>query len=493
MFGSNFVPGRKWTPHIEVSPDNVGTVPPGAFKVDPFSPTLAVDPFDPAAAIVIPTGRFVSIGFSGGRGTGRYRMEINDTGRTPLTLHDGWNLTPAGMSVNQMYKEMNEFMTDSNTVKFRKGFVAEVPYILSINNSYNGFGTLVSGDKLTGYYGSTTTTSVPSYLHRGKPVKWIAKRLYTATGAASTTVQLPAALYPGVTPRIVAAFSGSGGTQVQTGQSFTNGNYPDRLANNYTTLVYSSTWAMWYVTFGSAVTEVWYEYGQDANQCGGEVHRIQSIQDMINRDDFLKWVEYAPQDYLNFPPAQQRQNVTAVTQEAATLQASTTNIFRVANYPISIFHPVLVEVTNARIIDKDGNDSGATAYASAYYALPNSTMLDARQYFNGLYHSINPRTGIIDLGTNITPITGSAVTVRVTYSYITSPRDGAVLWGGGIIGLTDGRNVPSNINSGSTGTGYPTTDVYGNTVNLTPSTAAYGTPSWLNLTDVVGGLRLFVY
>ena len=204
MYGSHFVPGRRWAPQVEVSQENVGMVPPGDFQVDPYLPSVGVDPFDPAAAIVIPSGRFVGIGYSNGRyGSTNYRSVLADTGLTPVTLHDGKNVTPAGMSINQMYRSGGEFMTDSNTVKFRKGFVAEVPYVASINNAHSSLGTLKAGDNLTGYWGSTTSTTNISMLHRGKPVRWCAKTLYSQTQSVSANIALTSAILPGLTPRVV--------------------------------------------------------------------------------------------------------------------------------------------------------------------------------------------------------------------------------------------------------------------------------------------------
>ncbi len=454
MFGSHHVPGRVWRPKIEVSQDNVGMVPPEELIVDPYLPAVGLDPFDPAGPIVIPRGRFVSIGYSGGRGSSSYRFLRTDSGKTTLTLHDGLNLTPAGMSINQMYKESNEFMTDSNTVKFRKGFVAEVPFVTAINNAH---GTLAAGDRVTGYWGSTTSTSLPSYLHRGKPVKWNARRMYSVTSSASSQIGLTAAIYPGVAPRVVTMFSSAGIVSTATA-----------------TLSFDTNQAKWIATFsgtGSAtITSVTYDYGQDEDQIAGEVLRIQSIDDMLDRDDYLKWVEYAPQDNLNYPPAMRREPVTQVGtgsdpdvnsdwETPSTVTAGFS--YRVDNYPVSIHYPFLVAFKGT-LIDKEGQTQTYTSWT----ILPYNALQDARGYFTGLYHNVNHRTGVIELNSNITTVTA----IKVLYSYITDPRDGASAWGEGIINLTDGRNlaVPSG------------------------HTSAVGVPSHLNLADVVGAMRIIV-
>lgn len=450
MFGSHPMPGRVWRPKIEVSQDNVGIVPPEELIVDPYLPALGIDPFDPAGSVVIPSGRFVSIGYSGGRGASNYRFVLADTGKTTLTLHDGKNLTPVGMSINQMYKESGEFMTDSNTVKFKKGFVAEVPYVASINAAH---GTLRAGDKVTGYWGSTTSTSIVSYLHRGKAVRWQpATVLTTPAVAASSAVRLTAAIYPGIEPTVVTQYSSAG-----------------VIVTNVTgTAAWNAGLASWVVTYagvGSAgITNVTYTHGQAEDQIGGEVLRLQSLTDILTRDDFLKWVEYAPQDYLNYPPAMQNYPVTQVGtgsdpdvnsdwETPSTVVAGSQ--YRVTNYPISVLRPFLIAFKGV-LVDINGETQTYTDWT----ILPYNAIPDARGYFSGQYHDVNWRTGVVTLMSNITTVTA----IKVLYAYITDPRDGAVAWGQGIINLTDGRNVSNQ----------------------------YGVPSHLNLSDVTGALRIIV-
>ena len=450
MFGSNMMPGRVWRPKIEVSQDNVGMVPPEELIVDPYLPAVGTDPFDPAGAVVIPSGRFVSIGFSGGRGASQYQFLRTDSGKTTLTLHDGKNLTPVGMSINQMYKAAGEFMTDSNTVKFKRGFVAEVPFVLSISNAH---GTLAAGDFLTGYWGSTTSTTTISYLHRGKPVKWTPLKVYSATGASSSMVDLTAALYPGVPATIITQFASTGALVTNVTGSVT---WDAALG-----------WVASYAGAGSStVATVVYSYGQTEDQIAGSVMRIQSLTDILNRDDFLKWVEYAPQDYLNYPPAYQAYPVTTVgtgsdpdvNNDWETPSTSVANVkYTLANTNVSIRHPLLIAFKGT-LVDKEGVSQTYTNW----YILPYNSVLDARGYFSGLYHNVNWRTGVIELGSNVVSVSA----IKVLYSYITDPRQGAAAWGAGIINLTDGRNVGGQ--------------------------AYAGIPSNLNLSDVVAAMRLLV-
>lgn len=435
MFGAHHMPNRVWAPQVEYSGEGAITAPPEELAVDPTLPVLAVDPLDPAAGIVIPRGRFVAIGFAAAvGGGGGYRMTINDNGKTVLTLCDGQNLTPVGISVNQMYKESKEYMLDSNTVKFRRNVMVEVPFVSAVNDAH---GTLRSGDAVAAYWGSTTTASptAVAFHHRGKPVKWQAMRLYFAPGTGSSNQALTAAIYPGIRPASVIGLSSTG-----TGVALSS-------------LQFDGT--QWVADFAAAVTQIFYLYGQDADQIAGELVRVQSVQDILDRDDWLKWVEMAPQDWLEWPPAAQRAPVTAVTNETpATIVAGFK--YRVANYPISIHHPVIVQIQGV-VTDTSGNQT--TYSGSDWFTLPTGVLQSGIQSFVGLYHSVNWRTGIIEISGNI-----SVTNIRVSYSYITNPATGSVLWGGGLVGLTDGSLAGTQP----------------------------GLPPHLNLSDVAGALRIIV-
>lgn len=448
MFGSFGMPNRTWKPRVQVSDESVGFVPHENLTIDPFLPAIGIDPFDPAAMIAIPQGRIVSVGYTNGQGGSHYRFLYNDTGLTPLTLHDGLNLTPAGMSINQMYKRASVdagFLTDSPTVKFKKSFSAEVPFVLSVNNAH---GALKSGDRYTGYFGSTTTQT-PGMLHRGKPVLWNPKRVYTDVSTASAVQVLDAAVYPGIVPEFVMAFA-AGVFLPSVSCSFAfNG----------------SAWQASFTGTGSGtVTAVMYRYGQEADQIAGEVVRIQSLKDMLDRDSFQKWVEYAPIDYLNYPPAAQRYPVVQILNETPSTVVAGSQ-YRTQYYPISVWHAVTVSIKGT-VVDMNGV---ATTYTD-WFDLPTTGTQDTRQWFMGNYHNVNWRTGIIELTANIVSVSA----IKVSYSYTSNPRDGAALWGGGVWNLTDGNNV--------------------NTLGGTPySNNAAGVPAHLNMPDVVAGMRLIVY
>jgi hypothetical protein len=480
FFGSHYVPSKRWAPFAEVSGPNVGQTPPEELRVDPFLPVLATDPYDPAGGggIVIPQGRFVAIGYSrtvggvgydtGGTATtvNTSRMSVSDRGKTVLTIHEGQKLTPVGMATNQIYKSADiyssgnpnqagpwrdagsPFSTDSgpsaSDVKFRRGFVAEVPYVLSVNNAH---GALLAGDRVTSHWGSTTSTSTIAFQHRGKPVKWTPSTLKMQSAAASGVIVLTAAVYPGIVPTITAMFNGA--TAV-TGAS---------------TLAYNG--ANWVATLPSACTVVWYQYGQFPDQIAGEVVRIQSLTDIADNDFLAKFVQFTKGDYLNFPPpASQRVGVTArVNETPTTITAG--SVYRLQFYPLSINHAVVIQIKGT-VIDKDGV---STTYSADWFTVPAGNGLDLRSSFTGLYHNLNWRTGILEFSANVT-----VTSIQVTYRSVTDSRFGSVIWGPGVQGLTDGQYITNGAGDASV---------------LVPNNRA-GIPPHLNSADVVGAMRVIV-
>lgn len=448
-FGHMPRPGVIYAPQIEIYPEK-GQVSNEDLVPDPWLPIAAIDSLNPTKGIVMSPGRFVSVGFSSDVSSGvqSFRMGRTSNGRTPLTLFDGKNLRPAGVTVNKIYKPTGGLsFNDQNDCKYKWNTIIEVPHVVSVNDAY---GTLDAGDYVTGYWGSTDSVSVISYIHRGKPVKWVAETTYRETaGAASAVIFLNSATNPGITPKFVAAY-GTGGTL---------------LTDVTATFGWSDAEDLWKVTFGGAgsatVQSVLYEYGQKSDLWAGRVVRLQNLNDLMTESNFLKWVEMAPNDFMNFPPltapAYQRLGVTAVTNETPTSVVAGSR-YRVANYPMAIDAPVTVEVSGATIVDYNGASSSPTGW----FALPTGA-LDQRGYFYGLYHSINWKTGILELASNIT----SLQAVRISYSYVTNPRDGAVIWGAGIENLTDGR-LQTEVTQGA------------------------GLPAHLNFADVVAAMRVEV-
>ena len=484
FIGSSIQPTKRWLGGTtEISASQIGQTPAENMRVDPFLPAQFADPYDPAGGIAIPAGRFVAHGYSeplAGNNydvagavdstTSLYRMAQADRGLTVLTLHDGRLTTPAGLSVNnifrstaqqtsgngvtggQYYSTGDTFSTDSgmsaSDVKYRRGFFAATPFVLQINNAH---GTLASGDMVTGYWGSTTSTSNIGWIHRGKPVKWMPKSLQFQSFVATGAVTLTTAIYPGIAPRVVAVMI-AGSPVAGT-----------------TTLAYNGT--NWVATLPGNATQVWYEYGQGGDQLAGEVVRIQSLLDIKSKEELFKFVEIARSDYLNFPPPiTQRQATVLRTQESANAVVAG-SIYKVQNAPISVLHNVQIDVQGTVVDPQTGI---ATTYSSSnWFTLPNGPSLAITAGLFGQYHSINWKTGVIELAANIT-----ATAVRVTYNSLTNGRTGAVLWGQGIEGLTDGRYNNAAIGSAS---------------GLMPAAnQGSGVPAYLNFADVVGEMRFLV-
>lgn len=480
FYGSFLSTNKRWTPFVEVSGPNVGQTPAEPLRVDPFLSAIAVDPYDPAGGIAIPAGRFVGIGYQQGVGGNVYsttgvsstpntnRMALGDRGKTVLTLHDGKNITPAGMSVNNIFRSATTYSSnnpvstgpfqisgntfgvdssnDASDVKFRRGFVAEVPYVLTVNSAHGG---LAAGDRVTGFWGSITSTSNIGWMHRGKPVKWKPKQLIYQSFTASGTVVLTSAVYPGIQPRVVALWNSTTPVSAASVNLYFNG-------------------TAWEATLASASTQVLYEYGQDADQIGGEVLRIQSITDVAQQDYLKKFVELS-RESMDWPPAAQMTNVTLRTDETpSTVTANL--VYRVQNWPISVNHAIVIKIQGT-VIDDTGTST--TYSSSSWYTLPAGNPTNVTGQFVGKYHTVNWRSGIIELSSNITSVTA----ITVTYSSF-GARD-AVLWGQGVLGLTDGRNLTTPSNDAA---------------SLVPSTniGRTGVPSHLNYADVIGGMRIIV-
>lgn len=440
-------------PRTEKSGPNVGTTIPEQWMVDPYLPVLENDPDDPRRGIVIPGGRFCSVGTAVPISSTQRRTLAN-TGKMPLTTHDGKNLAPVGMSTSQIYRQFNDGMADSYAPTVRKGFLAEVIHTVAVNDAH---GALSTGDRVTGYYGSTASTTVINYGYRGRPVKWISKKMYIENNSAGASHPLDPTVYPGITPRVVAAMANDGSFIGATSALTYNG----------------SSWTAGFTGTGSGTVEnVWFEYGQDEDQIAGEITSLRSITDINADDSMFKYVEHGP--WFDVPIALQKKAVSNVVltdpdsdgETPATVTAG--RVYRVANYPMDLHSPVSIYVKGT-VVDMEGN---STVYTSTWFQLPNGAVRDSRNTFYGEYHTVNWATGLIEIAANIT-----VTAIKVGYSYITDNRDGIVQYGQGLHNLTDGRNLEA-------GATY-------NGTTVVPTNPA-GTPAHLNLADVVGAIGVFV-
>jgi len=266
--------------------------------------------------------------------------------------------------------------------------------------------------------------------------------------AAASTFALTEAIYPGIQPRVVAMFTGAGAA-----------------VTGSVTLSWAST--SWTAALpASTVTTVLYEWGQGADQIAGDAVEVLNLARVKDKDTFMSFVKNELDGGL-YAPMSSRFNVTAVSAETpSTVTAG--RQYRVAYYPVSLYHPVTVEVQGT-VVDISGN---STTYSSSdWYTLP-TTGRTGLTDFNGDFHDMNPTNGLITIAGNIT-----VTAIRVTYSYITNARTAFAQFDPGVPGLTDG----SNLTAGAT--------VSGTTV--VPSNPR-GIPSFLNLSNVVGQLKLWV-
>lgn len=444
-----------WGDHVRISGPNVGTTPPEPWLVDPYLPILENDHDDPRRGVVIPAGRICGVGTSA-QVNSSYRRTLTSSGRMPISLHDGKNLTPFGVATSKIYRRFDDYLADSYQPTISKEILAEFTYVTSVNDAY---GTLSAGDRVTSYWGSTTSTSNINFLERGRPVKWFAKKTYMQNGSAGASHPLDATIYPGITPRIIAAMADDGSYIGATSALTFNG----------------SSWTAGFTGTGSGTVEnVWFEYGQDADQIVGEISSIRSLSELAQEDQIFKYVESGA--WMDVPLALQKKAITSVALTDPTSDGETPTTvtagreYRVQNYPMDIHSPVIVYIQGT-VVDAEGT---ATEYTSSdWYRLPDGLVRDSRSTFYGTYHSINWSTGLIELASNLT-----VTAIKIGYSYITDSRDGIVKYGQGVYNLTDGNNLTGGA------------QVSGTTVVPTDPT---GVQAHLNRADVKGAFRVFVY
>jgi hypothetical protein len=437
LFGSQHMPTKTWRPGTRVSGIDALHE---EFIVDPGLLPVGTDPRFVTDAIVIPKGRIVSVR------PDNYTYE----GKAMVTLANGVdpdNVPATGVvgnrpvgynqaSILRKHPERTQWMPVID-----KQTYIEVPYMTD-NDAY---GTLKSGDKVTAYYGSTTSTTAINYEKRGKPVKWVPETLYGIVQSSSTTVSLTDAVYPAFKPK----------------QIYTN------VAGVTSTFAWNGT--NWVATTSSAVTNYIYSFGQKADQIAGQVIKIEALSATHEFSGWLKWVtdDFKVWDY---PPQMIRVPVTAVTNENPLYIS--TGVYRLQHKPVAIHKTITVTLapTGAEtftVYDVDGTTL-ATVTSGTPYDLP---MLDVplADWTMGQYHTIDPVTGNLTLSPSVVfsgsqPSAGDEFDhIQVDYHYETGYRDGR-LFASGIIGLTDGSN-----------TGYP------------------GTPTNLDVVNGLGALRLIVY
>lgn len=451
--------GHRWISGRELSGPTVGERSIEFLEVDETLPTLAVDSRHPAALVAIPWGRFVGIGTSApiNGGANPYRLSNTHSGNSKLTISDGKNINPVGMSTHQMFKSgAVNFGEADNTVGFRRQFKMEVPYATAYNDAHGG---LISGDSVMPFFGSVVTSDRAGVDFRqvGKPVRFLSKGVFHANTAASGSVGLTSAIYASITPKVVYA---------RNGATF--------VSASATALSFNVGAGYWVASFSSPVTDVDYTWGAEADMRAGEVVRIESLSNIQKDNPLFRYVE-SPESAFDFPMAEGEYAVTTVGSGADPVTGSgwetpatvTANVeYRLAKYPLSVKSPVYIAIA-ATVRDINGSSvvySGG-GNAADWLILPTDGFADARGWFTGRYHSINPSTGVIKLSSNISNVTA----VRAQYTYITNPIDGIAVTGSGISQLTRGEYAPTN------------------------NKPSYGIPAHLNTQGTNGAMRLYVY
>jgi hypothetical protein len=422
--GSRTMLNRRWAPGCVISGLEA---PAEQYLLDPSLPILGHDPslFNNDDT-VIPQGRFLGVLNSQTATVAAYA----NTSRPILTLANGseglvngsgvsTDVRALGFSETVWFQEKP--MTSQPKSFMTKHKLIQVPYIQASNGAY---GALKPGDAVTAYYGSaTTTTPIPNEV--GKVVKWISKKVFSSpTQAASTTVSLPAATLPSFRPTVI---------QAQNGTTFVT----------ITSAVYSYVGTSWQVVVNSAVTNVLYSYGQDADNIAGHVSSFEAVGTAGGQlstshswDGWLQWVTDDWKQYP-FPPLTTPRPFTSVVGEVPS--QITTNSFLLAHLPLVPTRPINVHVTGTLIDPILGTSSNLTGAP-----MPLATDTFFTDYTFGLDYEINPITGQLTFTSNVT-----VTAVTVDYTYENSYADGR-LYDTGQYGLTDGaysgqRGTPANL------------------------------------------------
>jgi hypothetical protein len=407
-------PGR-W--HSGVKLGGVNT-PPIEFDLDQTLPDLGRDPLYPNRDfIVIPRGRFVAT----------KSLDLQYVGgKSLITVANGVDpnyapsyatgTVPFGYAPFHMYRTFSGLPADKPLgVKHE---TIELPYT-SVNDSYSnalGLGTrLTVGEWVMPYYGSATA-KIGTPVDKGKPVRWIPRKVYQTTATASGVVLLTSAPFPAFKPRILAAFTAAG-VPVFSGT---------------TQLDYSEANGKWQATFGTTVTTVMYEYGASDDQRIGQIVGVEPVGTASGLNstshDITGWLKWITDNFSawDWPPIMNVRPTNTVTSEVVSIDAN--NEGNLAYYPVVPFRTVTVVVSGS-IANPDGTTT----------ALSNTTMETADTLFfndqtQGKYYDIDFLTGRIRFASNVT-----VYSCAVSYYYEGKFRDG-LKYDAGILGLTDGLN-----------------------------------------------------
>lgn len=412
------------------------------YVLDPTLPAIGHDVYIPNNDyIVIARGRLLSVKDSSLVAGSPYANES----RPVVTLANGadgrkaagigQDLRPLGFAEQQYFRQYSEG-TPQPDPQIVKNKLVSLPFILGSNAVY---GTLRPNDYITASFG-TANGNAPIAQEVGKVVKWQPRRVLSAHQAAGTTIALTGALYPAFVPNIIMGFNA--------------GAYTSAAGS---TLTYNATTNIWNATFATAVTDVIFDYGQDADNRAGQVSSFEAVGTaggaLAKPHRFAGWLDWVHDDWgkWDFPPLLTPRPYTNVTAEAP-VQIDATH-WQLSQSPIVPGNQIAVSVTGTRT---DPNSGVTVVLTNSILPLADATFL--QDYTVGLDYEVNFVTGVLTIFSNVT-----VTSLSVSYSAETSFLDGK-LYNPGVAGLSDGRF-----------SGMP------------------GTPANLELAGVVAEMRLFMF
>ena len=310
---------------------------------------------------------------------------------------------PVGYAPFNIYRDFSGLPAEAPVIVNHE--TIEVP-LTAINNLYNtatnGGTKLFAGELVMPFYGSAVKKAhVPKDV--GKYVRYIPKKSYVQTQAASATAALTAAVFPAFKPEVLLAWNA--GTLVTSG---------------VTSLDYNETSKNWEAVFGGPVTNVLYMWGAAESQVIGRLLQVEPITATHSVNDWLEWVTTQISQF-DLPPILNQHNFVNVTDEAVSL---TNNVGTLANTPVIPYKTISVKVTGTLVLA----DGTSQTLSGETLALADGNHTNDQT--QGLYYDIDMLKGTISFSSNLT-----ITSVTVSYSYESSYTDGLV-YDQGILGLT---------------------------------------------------------
>lgn len=420
-YGTDLVNGKVWTAGTIVSHGPAEAQFAEHYFLDLILPSQGVQPHPESLEIdhvIIPRGRFV----------GPMARSMSATGSGILTIADGWNTLPLGMTFENVLRSTSQ-PRPTQLPRWKKAGYMAVPYLQAVNDAY---GAISEGDYVTAHYGATTNAVGFAYEDRGKPVKWIEKKVYWDVVASALTVSLVNATLVGVRPVVTAGVTAAG------------------VVTPVVSTQYDDILNVWTATFGAAVVSVMYTHGQSPRMIGGVVGRLMQVSSTYEQEGWLKWVEtdylanplFMPQtfDYPTQTVGFDTSGNFSLGVSETPVATSSANVFSLANGRIAPHKKIVVYVVTGSIMGLDG---ALTNISGQPLTLDPATYFE--NYSVGQYYRVDIGLGKLLISDAIRRVDGSAIQasdLRVAYYYAFKYEYGRLnhLGGGvGQRGLTDGR------------------------------------------------------